>query len=148
MTKLLNVKGLNDLFGVDGPDWLELLGEYEPCGAKPVNDIGGKDCFWNNSTLEQQEQRNKSISDTYNSLSEDGWKQLIQHRLKGSTQTQQIVFDNNTFISKNQAARYIMQEYGVSRNTAIRYLDEGRHPKNKKQQGRVYTGKYKGCKYD
>ena len=148
MTKLVNVKALNDTFGIEGDEWMEMDDTYEPCDISPVNDFGGEDCFWNVATPEMIEKRNNKISDTYNSLSEDGWKRLISHRLKGSTQVQEITLDYITFPSKNQAARYAMKKYGVSRNTAIRYIDEGRDFTDKKQKNNNnYGGSYTGVKY-
>ena len=148
MSRLVNVKTLNDLFGIGGDDWIEMDDNHEFCGVPPLNDIGGEDCFWNVATPEMIEERNNKISDTYNSLSEDGWRQLISHRLKGSHQAQEITLDYITFQSKNQAARYAMKKYGVSRNTAIRYIDEGRDFTNKKQKNNNYGGNYTGAKYD
>ena len=146
--RLINVKSLNDLFGIGGDDWIEVNDNDERCPIPPSNDFGGEDCFWNLATPEMIAERNAKISQTYNELSEDGWRQLIAHRLKGNNQKQSITLDGNTFQSKNQAARYAMKTYGVSRNTAIRYIDEGRDFNNKKQKNNNYGGTYTGVKYD
>jgi len=147
--KLFNVSKLNNIFDIDGNDWIEIEEDIEVCSSfSPPNDFGGEDCFWNVATPEMIAKRNSKISETYNSMSEDAWRQLISHRLSRSKQAQSITLDAITFQSKNQAARYAMKTYGVSRNTAIRYIDEGRDFNNKKQKNYNYGGNYTGCKYD
>uniref|UniRef100_UPI0034E93614 hypothetical protein n=1 Tax=Klebsiella pneumoniae TaxID=573 RepID=UPI0034E93614 len=80
-------------------------------------------------------------------MTEKQWAELVEHRQKNSKQRQEIELDGKVFKSKNACARYCMEEYGVSRNTALRYLAEGRHPKDAKQSGREYKGSYRGAKY-
>ena len=148
MKHLYNVSHLNSLFDIKGNDWIEMDdADYEPCGVSPTNDLGGEDCFWNRATPEIIEQRNLKIKQTYQNLSPEGWVQLNQHRVKGNPQRHPTVFEGQEFISQNAAARHIMKAYGVSRNTAIRYLKEGRHPTNPRQPGRQYGGHYMGSKY-
>ena len=143
---LVNTSALNDLFQCSGPEWVELE-EVSSVGVSPINDIGGEDGFWSVASKEDIAKRNNKIGETYRNMSEGQWKELIDHRQKNSTQRQEIELDGRTFPSKNACARYCMEKYGVSRNTALRYLAEGRHPKDGKQSGREYKGDYKGTKY-
>ena len=147
--RLVNVRSLNELFGFEGNDWLEMEdGEEISKCPPPSNDIGGADSFWNVSTPEQRERHRQSCSDAFTRMNEAQWRELIAHRLKGNKQKQEITLDSITFQSKNQAARYAMETYGVSRNTAIRYIDEGRDFSNKKRTQMTYGGSYTGAKYD
>lgn len=149
MKRLVNVSRLNALFGIEGDDWLEIDDDdYERCNVSPANDLGGEDCFWNVASPEDIAQRNLKIKQTWQNLSPEGWVQLIEHRVRGNPQSSPTVFEGQEFISQNAAARHIMRTYGVSRNTAIRYLKEGRHPSDPRQPGRQYRGDYTGSKYD
>ena len=143
---LVNTSALNDLFQCSGPDWVELEEVSYVC-VSPTNDIGGEDCFWSVASKDMIEKRNKKIGETYNNMTEKQWTELIEHRQKNSKQCQEMELDGKVFKSRNACARYCMEEYGVSRNTALRYLAEGRHPKDTKQTGREYKGEYKGTKY-
>ena len=149
--KLINLQGLSDALGIGGDDWIELdesCYEVITSSSPPSNDIGGEDCYWNNVTPEAEEKRKSAISKAYNNMSEDQWKRLITHRLKNNTQKKSVVVDSITFDTQNQAARYAMSKYSVSRNTAIRYIQEGRSFCHHKQQNRNYTGTYTGVKYE
>lgn len=143
---LVNTSALNKLFGCAGPEWIE-LDEVASVSVSPVNDIGGEDCFWSVASKDQIEVRNAKIRNTYAEMTEKQWAELVEHRQKNSKQRQEIELDGKVFKSKNACARYCMEEYGVSRNTALRYLAEGRHPKDAKQSGREYKGSYRNAKY-
>ena len=146
--KLLNVAGLNDFFQIDGSDWMEVDEDYELYNPSPSNDLGGEDSFHNVATPEMKEARNKAISDAYNQMSEEAWRELIEHRVKGNPQSKSVTFNSITFSSQNQAARYAMKEFGVSRNTAIRYIQEGRDINDRKRKNMTYSGTYTGAKYE
>ena len=47
----------------------------------------------------------------------------------------------------NEAARWAVDKYGIGRNTALRYIKEGRSFSNKKLLNHNYNGKYKDSKY-
>ena len=143
--RLTNVSSLNEAFGIDAPAFIETEIDFtEDVKIPPVNDFGGEDCFWTNATPEMMADRAEKISATYLSFSADDWKQLNTHRQQNNPQRQEIILDGQTFISKNAAARYAMEKYSVSRNTAIRYIDENRPFDNKKQSNRGYGGGYNG----
>lgn len=144
MKKLIYLADLDELFGFEGhPPYLEIdVDSHEPMSNMEDHFIKP-----HNHTGSAEEKRIKNISNFYNNLSPEGWEQLIDHRLTGSKQKIEIEFDGKKFISQNKCARYIMKTYGVSRNTAIRYLKEGRHPTQTKQSGRVYQGSYTASKY-
>ena len=150
MKKLINVARLNELFGITGSDWLEIdTDDYEPLtGVTPCNDLGGEDYFWNVADDAAIADRNRKIKETYENFTDAQWVTLIAHRVKGNPQSNPTTVDGQDFPSQNSAARYLMNTYNVSRNTAIRYLQEGRHPTDPRQKGRKYKGDYKGSKYD
>ena len=142
-----NFRTLNETFGIQsGDDWVD-LGEIEHSDItfSPTNDLGGEDCFWNVATPEMIVERNAKIQETYLSWTPEMWMAKLD--TYKSDQWQGIELDGKQFKSKNACARYCMEEYGVSRNTALRYLAEGRHPKDSKQKGREYGGTYRATKY-
>lgn len=96
---------------------------------------------------EHLERRAKIISDNYHKKPEEYKKNRAAKALQYNTQKKEVELDGKSFPSLNACARYCVEEYGVSRNTALRYLNEGRHPKDGKQSGREYKGEYKGTKY-
>ncbi len=152
MRRLVNVKSLNDLFQVDAPEWMEVDdNDYVSCGIEPANIeewARGEQHFWSVATPEMVAERNQKISDTFMQMTPEQWQTLINHRTKGNKQSQPITLDGIHFNSKNAAARFAMKKYCVSRNTAIRHIDEGRSFNNLKQKNRNYTGEYTGAKYE
>ena len=66
--------------------------------------------------------------------------------MNSNTQRIEIEIEDIKFKSVNDAARWAVDKYGVGRNTAIRYIKEGRSFSNKKQMNRIYDGKYKSAK--
>ena len=140
--------GLDALFGIEPRGegfWDEEFVEdicISPCNPEQLDE-------WRlHKTEEEELSRRQNISETFLSISPDGWRELNSHRKKNNPQCHQIVLDGQTFVSKNAAARYAMKKYSVSRNTAIRYIDENRPFDKMKQSGRDYTGDYTATKYD
>ena len=85
----------------------------------------------------------------------EGWKNQTANKkievsnniLNSNTQRIEIEIEGIKFKSINDAARWAMDKYGIGRNTAIRYIKEGRSFSNKKQMNRIYDGKYRSTKH-
>ena len=69
--------------------------------------------------------------------------EVANNMLESNSQRTEVVVEGITFLSTNQAARWAMDIYGVSRNTAIRYIKEGRSFTDKKQINRNYSGTHR-----
>jgi group I intron endonuclease len=85
----------------------------------------------------------------------EGWenvpvnKKIIyaKNRLEKNTQRIEIEVEGIKFKSMNEAARWVVDKYGIGRNTALRYLKEGRPFSNKKLLNHNYNATYKDSKY-
>ena len=85
----------------------------------------------------------------------EGWKnqtankkiEVSNSKLNSNTQRIEIEIEGIKFKSINDAARWAMDKYCIGRNTAIRYIKEGRSFSNKKQMNRIYDGKYRSTKH-
>ena len=85
----------------------------------------------------------------------EGWKnqnvnkkiEVSNIKLNSNSQRIEIEIEGIKFKSINDAARWAMDKYGIGRNTAIRYIKEGRSFSNKKQMNRIYDGKYRSTKH-
>jgi group I intron endonuclease len=85
----------------------------------------------------------------------EGWKnqnvnkkiEVSNSKLNSNSQRIEIEIEGIKFKSINDAARWAMDKYGIGRNTAIRYIKEGRSFSNKKQMNRIYDGKYRSTKH-
>lgn len=85
----------------------------------------------------------------------EGWKnqnvnkkiEVSNSKLNSNSQRIEIQIEGIKFKSINDAARWAMDKYGIGRNTAIRYIKEGRSFSNKKQMNRIYDGKYRSTKH-
>ena len=59
-----------------------------------------------------------------------------------NTQRQPVVVEGIEFASMNAAARHAVRTYNIGRNTALRYIKEGRSFTEGKQKNRTYEGSY------
>lgn len=96
---------------------------------------------------EHKEWRSKKIKDGWQSLSLDMKIKYAENYLEKNTQRIQIEIEGVQFKSINEAARWAVDKYNIGRNTAIRYIKEGRSFSNKKLLNHHYNGKYKSSKY-
>lgn len=85
----------------------------------------------------------------------EGWKNVpldkkinySKNHLEKNTQRIEIELEGIKFKSMNEAARWAVDKYCIGRNTALRYIKEGRSFSNKKLLNHNYNGKYKDSKY-
>jgi group I intron endonuclease len=96
---------------------------------------------------EHKKWRSKKIKDGWQSLSLDTKIKYAENYLEKNTQRIEIEIEGIQFKSINEAARWAVDKYNIGRNTAIRYIKEGRSFSNKKLLNHNYNGKYKSSKY-
>jgi len=96
---------------------------------------------------EHKKWRGIKVSEAWKRIPDDRKIDIIKFTIKSNTQRIEIELEGIKFKSINQAARWAMSTYSISRNTAIRYIKEGRELSNKKQNGRIYYGSYASTKY-
>jgi group I intron endonuclease len=85
----------------------------------------------------------------------EGWKNVpldkkinySKNHLEKNTQRIEIELEGIKFKSMNEAARWAVDKYCIGRNTALRYIKEGRSFSNKKLLNYSYNGTYKATKY-
>ena len=87
------------------------------------------------------------IKEGWENVSLDEKVNYAKNYLEKNTQRIEIEVEGIKFKSINEAARWAVDKYSIGRNTAIRYLKEGRSFSNKKQLNYSYNGTYKASKY-
>ena len=96
---------------------------------------------------EHKKWRSERIKEGWKTISDDKKIEYSKNRLEKSNQRIEIEIEGIRFKSMNEAARWAVDKYGIGRNTALRYIKEGRSFSNKKLLNHNYNGKYKGSKY-
>jgi len=96
---------------------------------------------------EHKKWRSEKIKNGWQSLSLDTKIKYAKNYLEKNTQRIEIEIEGIQFKSINEAARWVVDKYNIGRNTAIRYIKEGRSFSNKKLLNHNYNGKYKSSKY-
>jgi len=91
--------------------------------------------------------RSEKIVEGWKKIPDDKRIDIIKQRINTNTQRIEIELEGIKFKSINQASRWAMDKYSISRNTAIRYIKEGRKFSDKKQTWRKYDGFYANTKY-
>lgn len=108
---------------------------------------GGEGASGRIETEGQKKRRSKLVSEGYNKKTKEEWEVEVIHRINCSAQRKPVVYEGVSYPSTNSAARALMKKYGVSRNTCIRYIKEGRSLDNTKRNKKFYKGNYTGAKY-
>lgn len=103
--------------------------------------------FGKTESEEHKKWRTKKIKEGWKNVSLDKKIDYAKNHLEKNTQRIEIEIEGIKFRSMNEAARWAVDKYGIGRNTALRYLKEGRLFSNKKLLNHNYDGKYKGSKY-
>ena len=96
---------------------------------------------------EHKKWRGQLISEGYRQKTRKEWEKDCEYRLECSTQRQPIVYEGVSYRSLNECSRSLMNKYGVSRNTVLRYIKEGRSLSDTKRNKKYYKGTYTGTKY-
>lgn len=96
---------------------------------------------------EHKNWRSMKIREGWENVSLDEKVNYAKNYLEKSTQRIEIEVEGIKFKSINEAARWAVDKYSIGRNTAIRYIKEGRSFSNKKQLNYSYNGTYKATKY-
>ena len=96
---------------------------------------------------EHKNWRSMRIKEGWENVSLDEKVNYAKNYLEKNTQRIEIEVEGIKFKSINEAARWAVDKYSIGRNTAIRYLKEGRSFSNKKQLNYSYNGTYKASKY-
>jgi hypothetical protein len=91
--------------------------------------------------------RSEKISEGWKNIPDEKRLDIIKNSIETNTQRIEVELEGIRFKSINQAARWAMSKYFVSRNTAIRYIKEERDFSDKKQNWREYNGSYTSTKY-
>ena len=82
----------------------------------------------------------KKIKDGWDNQSNEKKIEIASNTLNYNTQRIEIEVEGIKFKSINEAARWAVDKYSIGRNTAIRYIKEGRSFSNKKQLNYNYNG--------
>ena len=96
---------------------------------------------------EHKNWRSMRIREGWENVSLDEKVNYAKNYLEKNTQRIEIEVEGIKFKSINEAARWAVDKYSIGRNTAIRYIKEGRSFSNKKQLNYSYNGTYKATKY-
>jgi len=129
----------NATFGGEG-----VLGYKHTQQSKDIcrlSTLGKKECEFH------KEWRAKKIKDGWDNQSNEKKIEIASNTLNCNTQRIEIEVEGIKFKSINEAARWAVDKYSIGRNTAIRYIKEGRSFSNKKQLNYNYNGTYKATKY-
>ena len=96
---------------------------------------------------EHKKWRSRKVKDGWKNQTKEKKIQISNKKLESNSQKIQIEVEGIKFKSINEAARWAVDKYSIGRNTAIRYIKEGRSFSNKKLLNYNYNGTYKGSKY-
>ena len=96
---------------------------------------------------EHKKWRSRKVKDGWKNQTKEKKIQISNKKLESNSQKIQIEIEGIKFKSINEAARWAVDKYSIGRNTAIRYIKEGRSFSNKKLLNYNYNGTYKGSKY-
>ena len=96
---------------------------------------------------EHKNWRSQKIKEGWENVSLNKKIDYAENHLDKNTQRIEVEIEGIKFKSMNEAARWAVDKYGIGRNTAIRYIKEGRSFSNKKQMNRIYDGKYRSTKH-
>jgi group I intron endonuclease len=96
---------------------------------------------------EHKKWRGQKIKRGWENVSDDIKIEYAKKCLEKNTQRIEIEIEGIKFKSMNEAARWAVDKYGIGRNTALRYIKEGRSFSKKKLLNRTYNAKYKDSKY-
>jgi hypothetical protein len=107
----------------------------------------GMSTFGKKESEEHKKWRSKKIKNGWKNQTTDKKIEISNKKLNTNTQRIEVEIEGIKFKSINDAARWAVDKYGIGRNTAIRYIKEGRLFSNKKLLNHNYNGTYKGSKY-
>ena len=96
---------------------------------------------------EHKKWRGRLISEGYSQKTTEEWREEVEYRIECSSQRQSIVYEGVSYRSLNECSREMMKKYGLSRNTILRYIKEGRPLGDTKRSKKYYKGTYTGSKY-
>lgn len=132
------------------PEYNSTLGGEGVLGYKHTGETKikcGLSTLGKKESEEHKKWRSQKIKEGWKNQSVNKKIEVSNRKLNSNTQKIQIEIEGIIFKSINDAARWAVDKYGIGRNTAIRYIKEGRSFSNKKQMNRIYNGKYKSAKY-
>lgn len=86
--------------------------------------------------------RSQLIREAYQNKTQEDKTIVAERNLKFNTQRQPVVVEGREFASMNEAARWALRTYNIGRNTALRYIKEGRSFTNKKRKNLKYKGSH------
>ena len=98
-------------------------------------------------TEDHKKWRGQRISEGHKKKTEEEWKEEVKYRIECSTQRHEITYEGVTYPSMNSLSRDLMKKTGLSRNTILRYVKEGRPLTDTKRNKKFYKGTYTGTKY-
>ena len=96
---------------------------------------------------EHKKWRIEKIKEGLSNISLNTKIEYAKNHLEKNTQKIEVEIEGIKFKSINEAARWAVDKYNIGRNTAIRYIKEGRSFSDKKILNHNYNGKYKASKY-
>lgn len=96
---------------------------------------------WSNRkhTPENKEKLINAAKNWRESRTEEEWLQHKKNLSKSKKNRIAYNLDGINFQSQQECVEYIISKYGLSKNTALEYLKEGRHPLNKRKRGERKT---------
>lgn len=115
--------------------------------TKKTKDIIGKLHSGKKESEEHKKWRSQKLKQGWENVSNEKKIEYSKNKLEKNTQRIEIELEGIKFKSLNEAARWAVDKYSIGRNTALRYIKEGRSFCNKKLLSHNYNGKYKGSKY-
>lgn len=132
------------------PEYNLTLGGDGILGYKHTEDTKkkcGKSTLGKKESEGHKKWRSQKIKDGWNNQNLDKKIEISKDKLNFNSQRIEIEIEGIKFKSINDAARWAMDKYNIGRNTAIRYIKEGRSFSEKKLMNRVYNGNYRSAKY-
>ena len=137
------------LIGELRPEYNATLGGEGVLGYKHTEETKikcGLSTLGKKESEEHKKWRSEKIKEGWKNQSLDKKIEISNNKLNSNSQRIEIEIEGIKFKSINDAARWAVDKYGIGRNTAIRYIKEGRSFSNKKQMSRIYDGKYRSAK--
>lgn len=132
------------------PEYNSTLGGEGVLGYKHTEETKikcGLSTLGKKESEEHKKWRSQKIKNGWDNQSKDKKIKISNKKIEANTQKIQVEIEGIKFKSINSAARWAVDKYNIGRNTAIRYIKEGRSFSNKKRLNYNYNGKYKGSKY-